>query len=153
MSEPMLECAVRSIISEDLGSRKVLKVADLGCGVGPVPLALVSLVEEYVKRECEQLSWDVDDDDQMPEIEIYMNDLPSNDFNLLFRDLLRMMEEEKREDVEGNSKKVPLCFLMGVPGSYYGRLFPRESLHLVHANCTLHWLSQVSAISCVQLGI
>lgn len=143
MSQPMLEIAIKSLISEGLDPGKALKVADLGCGVGPVPLALVSLVKENVKRECEKLSWDDhdDDDDQMPEIQIYMNDLPSNDFNLLFRDLLRM-EEEKGEDVEGKSSKLPMCFLMGAPGSFYERLFPKESLHLVHANCTLHWLSQ-----------
>ena len=82
----------------------------------------------------------------------FTNDLPSNDFNLLFRDLLRM-EEEKGEDVEGKSSNLPMCFLMGAPGSYCERLFPKESLHLVHANCTLHWLSQVGATSCVQFRI
>ncbi|CAN1805461.1 Salicylate carboxymethyltransferase, partial [Linum perenne] len=30
----------------------------------------------------------------------------------------------------------------GVPGSFYGRLFPEGSLHLVHSSYSLHWLSQ-----------
>ncbi|CAI9260732.1 unnamed protein product [Lactuca saligna] len=30
-----------------------------------------------------------------------------------------------------------------IPGSFYGRLFPDESLHLVHSSYALHWLSKV----------
>ncbi|KAJ0619761.1 putative methyltransferase [Helianthus annuus] len=30
-----------------------------------------------------------------------------------------------------------------VPGSFYGRLFPDESLHLIHSSYSVHWLSQV----------
>ncbi|KAL0898257.1 hypothetical protein Bca101_082218 [Brassica carinata] len=35
------------------------------------------------------------------------------------------------------------CFVSGVPGSFYSRLFPRKSLHFVHSSWTLHWLSKV----------
>ncbi|KAI8030465.1 Caffeine synthase 1 [Camellia lanceoleosa] len=31
---------------------------------------------------------------------------------------------------------------MGVPRSFHGRLFPRNSLHLVHSSYSVHWLSQ-----------
>ncbi|KAK9283742.1 hypothetical protein L1049_011992 [Liquidambar formosana] len=31
---------------------------------------------------------------------------------------------------------------MGAPGSFYGRLFPRNCLHLVHCSYSAHWLSQ-----------
>ncbi|KAM6568172.1 hypothetical protein CsatB_016157 [Cannabis sativa] len=34
-------------------------------------------------------------------------------------------------------------YAAGVPGSFYGRIFPDASLHLVHSSFTLHWLSQV----------
>ncbi|KAK2637283.1 hypothetical protein Ddye_032075 [Dipteronia dyeriana] len=32
---------------------------------------------------------------------------------------------------------------MGVPGSFYGRLFPKSSQHLVHSFYNVHWLSKV----------
>uniref|UniRef100_A0A803MRS0 Uncharacterized protein n=1 Tax=Chenopodium quinoa TaxID=63459 RepID=A0A803MRS0_CHEQI len=67
-----------------------------------------------------------------------MNDLPSNDFSLLFKNLLNL-EALKRKDDNGE----PLCFLMGVPGSYYDMLFPRNSLHFVHSNYALHRLSKI----------
>ncbi|KAG0544924.1 hypothetical protein BDA96_02G318000 [Sorghum bicolor] len=37
----------------------------------------------------------------------------------------------------------PLCYISGLPKSYYSRLFPRQSVHLFHSSCCLHWLSQV----------
>ncbi|KAG8645517.1 hypothetical protein MANES_10G070900v8 [Manihot esculenta] len=33
--------------------------------------------------------------------------------------------------------------LPGMPGTFYGRLFPIETLDFVHSSCSLHWLSQV----------
>ncbi|KAI3496624.1 hypothetical protein L1887_38994 [Cichorium endivia] len=35
------------------------------------------------------------------------------------------------------------CFVSAILGSFYGRLFPDESLHVVHASYVVHWLSQV----------
>ncbi|KAL1818959.1 hypothetical protein ACET3Z_013828 [Daucus carota] len=35
------------------------------------------------------------------------------------------------------------CFVCGVPGSFYTRLFPRKSLNFVHSSYGVHWLSQV----------
>ena len=37
----------------------------------------------------------------------------------------------------------PMVFLSGVPGSFYGRLFPRTSVHFICSCSSLHWLSQV----------
>ncbi|KAJ6737478.1 S-ADENOSYL-L-METHIONINE:CARBOXYL METHYLTRANSFERASE FAMILY PROTEIN [Salix viminalis] len=34
-------------------------------------------------------------------------------------------------------------YISGVPGSFYGRLFPSNSLHFVHSGTSLHWLSQI----------
>ncbi|KAI3960851.1 hypothetical protein MKW92_031064 [Papaver armeniacum] len=55
------------------------------------------------------------------------NDHASNDFNTLF---LSLPSERK-------------YFAAGVPGSFYTRLFPRSSLHIVYSSTALHWLSQV----------
>ncbi|PWA64613.1 S-adenosyl-L-methionine-dependent methyltransferases superfamily protein [Artemisia annua] len=35
------------------------------------------------------------------------------------------------------------CFVSAVPGSFYERLFPDQSLHLVYSSYSVHWLSQV----------
>ena len=34
-------------------------------------------------------------------------------------------------------------YAAGVPGSFYGRLFPKSSLHFVYSGYSLHWLSKV----------
>ncbi|KAJ6359163.1 hypothetical protein OIU76_000807 [Salix suchowensis] len=34
-------------------------------------------------------------------------------------------------------------YVAGVPGSFHGRLFPADSLHIVHTSYALQWLSQV----------
>lgn len=136
MNQHILESSIQSVISEDTClSKGLINVADIGCGVGPVPLALVSLVIEIMQRKCEELKHG-SETHQVPKLQMYMNDFPSNDFNLLFRDLLNLEALKRKDD------SVPLCFLMGVPGSFYERLFPQNSLHFVHANYTLHWLSK-----------
>ncbi|KAL4579698.1 hypothetical protein LXL04_015856 [Taraxacum kok-saghyz] len=44
--------------------------------------------------------------------------------------------QEKRENFGS-------CVVSATPGSFYGRLFQDESLHLVYSSCAVHWLSQV----------
>ena len=131
MSQPMVERAIEGVLSDIGMAKKDFRVADLGCGVGPVPLGLLTMVIQYVERKCKEF-----DDDIVPDILVYFNDLPSNDFNFLLRNLFNL-EVLKRKDGKA------LCFLMATPGSYYARLFPANSLHFVHANYSLHWLSQV----------
>uniref|UniRef100_A0A803MRS3 Uncharacterized protein n=1 Tax=Chenopodium quinoa TaxID=63459 RepID=A0A803MRS3_CHEQI len=94
------------------------------------------MVIEIMQRKCKESKHD-SEVHQQPKLHMYMNDLPSNDFSLLFKDLLNL-EVLKRKD-EGE----PVCFLMGVPGSYYDVLFPHNTLHFVHSNYTLHWLSKI----------
>ncbi|XXG46420.1 hypothetical protein AAC387_Pa02g1276 [Persea americana] len=62
-----------------------------------------------------------------------------NDFNTLFRSLPAFYEKINKEEERDSSA----CFVAGVPGSFYGRLFPTRSLDFVHASSSLHWLSQV----------
>ncbi|KAK1379381.1 hypothetical protein POM88_026125 [Heracleum sosnowskyi] len=35
------------------------------------------------------------------------------------------------------------CFISGVPGSFYTRLFPTRSFDFFHSSSSVHWLSQV----------
>lgn len=64
---------------------------------------------------------------QIPDIQVLFNDQVSNDFNTLFKTLPQ------------NRK----YFATGVPGSFCGRLFPKETLHFVHSSAALCWLSKV----------
>lgn len=40
--------------------------------------------------------------------------------------------------------KLGNCFVTGMPGSFYGRIFPTRSLDFVHSSASVHWLSQVN---------
>ncbi|KAK9700037.1 hypothetical protein RND81_08G212900 [Saponaria officinalis] len=133
--KPLLETAIKSIMisTDDMKPCKILNVADLGCGVGPTPISSISTVTKLVHKICKEMKYN---DDEMPQIQMFMSDLPSNDFNLLFRDVRNLHDGR-------NQNGKPSCFVMGAPGSFYGRLFPRNSLQLVLSNYALHWLSQV----------
>ncbi|KAF7808803.1 putative S-adenosylmethionine-dependent methyltransferase At5g38780 [Senna tora] len=62
-----------------------------------------------------------------PEFQVFFNDQVSNDFNTLFQKL-----PPNRN-----------YFASGVPGSFHGRLFPRQSLHLIHSSSSLSWVSKL----------
>ncbi|KAK4397157.1 Benzoate carboxyl methyltransferase [Sesamum angolense] len=72
--------------------------------------------------------------DNSPEFEVFLNDLPDNDFNNLFKLI--------SGQVIGKNKKRG-CFLYGLPRSFYERLFPSNTLHFAYSSCSLHWLSQI----------
>ncbi|KAF5960605.1 hypothetical protein HYC85_001814 [Camellia sinensis] len=106
----VLEIAVETLFSKDFHLLQALNAADLGCVASP--------------NTCETL-----------ELQVYLNDLPGNDFNTLFKGL-------SSKDVVGNKCEEVSSYVMGVPGSFHGRLFPGNSLHLVHSSYSVHWLSQ-----------
>ncbi|KAL9231423.1 hypothetical protein vseg_006655 [Gypsophila vaccaria] len=143
--KPLLETAIRSlmILTDDTSPCKVLNVADLGCGVGPTPISSVSTVNKIVHKICKEMKYG---DDEVPQIQMFMSDLPSNDFNLLFNDVCKLRDDE----VKQNDK--PSCFVMGAPGSFYGRLFPCNTMQLVLSNYAIHWLSQVPKGLCNEVG-
>ena len=108
-------------------------IADLGCSSGPNTLTVISEIIDVIYSKCSNLGCPT------PELRICLNDLYSNDFNDVFGSLpafYNKLKEEKGTDFGQ-------CFITGVPGSFYGRLFPRKSMHFVHSSSSLHWLSQV----------
>lgn len=108
-------------------------IADLGCSSGPNTLTVISEIIDVIYSKCSNLGC------ATPELRICLNDLYSNDFNHVFGSLpafYNKLKEEKGTDFGQ-------CFITGVPGSFYGRLFPRKSMHFVHSSSSLHWLSQV----------
>ncbi|XP_022546827.2 gibberellic acid methyltransferase 1-like isoform X2 [Brassica napus] len=128
-SKTMLTSAIDSIKLTKGGS-SLIKIADLGCAVGDNTFSTVDTVIEALSRKVTVS--DGKSDQPEPELEVFFSDLPSNDFNTLFRSL-----EDK---VNSSSHKY---FAAGVPGSFYGRLFPKGELHVVVTTSALQWLSQV----------
>lgn len=75
-----------------------------------------------------------------PQFQVYLNDLFGNDFNNLFKLLPDFYANLTKEGGENFGR----CFISAVPGSFYVRLFPDESMHLVHSSTSVQRLAQVS---------
>jgi len=111
-------------------------VADLGCSSGPNALIFVSNVINAIADHSSKLG----DQGDHVEVQFFLNDLPGNDFNQLFRSL----EQFKRSAaMDHMGDTLPPYYVSGLPDSYYVRLFPRQSVHLFHSSYCLHWRSQV----------
>ncbi|MQM03024.1 hypothetical protein Taro_035801 [Colocasia esculenta] len=122
----------------DKGGHPFLIGDDLGCSSGPNVLSVVSGVIDSVEKKCWQLCR------RPPEFQLFLNDLPGNDFNSVFRSLQSL--HERRVASAGLGKELGQCFVAGVPGSFYGRLFQSKSVHFFHSSSSLHWLSQVYSL-------
>ncbi|CAA3029295.1 jasmonate O-methyltransferase-like [Olea europaea subsp. europaea] len=108
-------------------------IADLGCSSGPNSLMVISDIIDTVYATSNRKGI------PLPELRVSLNDLPGNDFNNIFISLPEFYSQLKMEKNIGPEG----CFISGVPGSFYGRLFPKKSLHFIHSSSSLHWLSQV----------
>ncbi|CAM0878876.1 unnamed protein product [Alopecurus aequalis] len=125
--KPLIEAAVADLcsnINTSLSPGKMV-ITDLGCSCGPNALALVSVAVEAVRDHFLQLQ------QPPPELCVILSDLPDNDFNMAVKSLVALQQTNE-----------PVCVTGVVPGSFYGRLFPSGSLHLVCSSNSLHWLSE-----------
>ncbi|EYU40286.1 hypothetical protein MIMGU_mgv1a009362mg [Erythranthe guttata] len=104
----------------------ILKIADLGCSSGPNTLLVISHIIEQLSKLQEHAP---------REIQVFLNDLPDNDFNNLFK----LMSTNTNTNTKNNIE----CYIYGAPGSFYGRLFPNSSLHFAYSSYSLHWLSRI----------
>lgn len=131
---PILEETIKHMYNDNFP--ECLRVADLGCSSGPNTLLAISQIIDIVHSLSQKHGHNT------PEFQVFLNDLPENDFNTLFKSLPTFYANLLRNkgDILGP------CFVSGVPGSFYSRLFPSRSLHLVYSSYSLHWLSQVSSI-------
>ncbi|XP_030524075.1 probable methyltransferase TCM_000336 [Rhodamnia argentea] len=120
-----------SLVPESIG------IADLGCSSGPNTLSIIRDVIGAVEGTSQRVT------SPAPEFRVYLNDLPTNDFNSIFKalpDFHRELREARRR--EGGLRHPPL-YMAAHPGSFYGRLFPNKCLHFVYSSYSLHWLSRV----------
>lgn len=111
-------------------------IADLGCSSGPNTLSTIKEILDAVVAAASRDS----NNKLVPEFRVYLNDLPTNDFNAIFQALPDFYRDLKKEKGGGS----PSVYVAAYPGTFYGRLFPMESLHFVYASYSLHWLSRVS---------
>ncbi|KAJ9560035.1 hypothetical protein OSB04_005195 [Centaurea solstitialis] len=126
----ILESAIVNILREVESTS--IGVADLGCSSGPNTLTTISRIIHMMNVVSHQMGRHV------PELRVSLNDLPGNDFNFVFQSLPELYKKLKHDcGIEGN------YYISGVPGSFYGRLFPSHTLHFIHSSSSLQWLSQV----------
>lgn len=146
--KPVLEHSIYENVTSVMGMREVdnvFRIADLGCATGINTLLAVDTIVNAVKLTFIRHSMDV------PEFQVHFADLPSNDFNTLFRTLPPLKGGADgitaAEHNEEDKPPATRCyFASAVSGSHYGRLFPRQTLHFCHSSTSLHWLSRVPAI-------
>ncbi|KAM5578247.1 loganic acid O-methyltransferase-like [Rosa sericea] len=108
-----------------LSNSNTFSIADLGCSVGPNTFSAVGNIIEAVQLKYQSQGRLLDS--QIPQFQVFFNDHTPNDFNMLFKSL-----PPNRQ-----------YYAMGAPGSFYGRLFPKASVHFVHSSYAIHWLSRV----------
>lgn len=132
-TKPVLEEATREVYTAVLP--RTMVVADLGCSSGPNTLRFVSEVISIIARSCKELGMQHD----YPQLQFFLNDLPGNDFNNLFE-----LVDQFKKSMTGNRQGAhsPACYISGIPGSFYARLFPCQSVHLFHSLFCLQWRSQ-----------
>ncbi|KAI3835818.1 hypothetical protein MKX03_013414 [Papaver bracteatum] len=144
ITRPIVEEAILSILSKlsdnidtiSTSTPKLRKtticIAELGCSSGPNALLAVSHIMETIRNKyCKY-------DRVTPEILVFLNDLTGNDFNTVFK-YVGGFCDELRTKGDGFGP----CFVAGMPGTFYGRLFPSNTLHIVHSSYSVTWLSQV----------
>ncbi|KAL4385123.1 hypothetical protein GQ457_15G029990 [Hibiscus cannabinus] len=131
----MVEEAILQLIgNKDI---KIMRIADLGCSSGPNTLSVISEIVSVVQATCGHLGRPV------PEFRLFLNNLYSNDFNYLFVSLLAFIKRLKEDKGIGEATQF---FISGVPGSFYSRLFPTNTLHFVYSFYSLNLLSQVTKV-------
>lgn len=112
-----------------------LRIADLGCATGANTISTLDFVVENIKKRY------LESPEPLPEFEAFFSDLPSNDFNTLFRSLPPRLSSQEINEVKRERKRS--YYAAGVPGSFYERLFPRGKLHVVISLSALHWMSRI----------
>ncbi|XP_019435415.1 PREDICTED: salicylate carboxymethyltransferase-like [Lupinus angustifolius] len=112
---------------------RCLSIAELGCSSGPNAFIVVSEIIKIVENLCKEMNH------KSPEYKVFMNDLPENDFNNIFKSSSTFEEKLSNE----MKSQIGPCYFYAAPTSFYGRIFPNQTLHFIHSSSSLHWLSKV----------
>nr|XP_027063027.1 probable caffeine synthase 3 [Coffea arabica] len=76
-----LEKSIQQFCRLNLPSKECIIVGDLGCASGPNTLASVKEIIELIDSESRKMNYG------LPYIQVFLNDLESNDFNSIFKSL------------------------------------------------------------------
>lgn len=133
----VIEQAISHLCHSKVKFPETLVMADLGCSLGPNTFLVGSMVIDAVSKTSFEMGLN------SPEVQINLNDLPTNDFNTIFIGLQEFQGHLTTEKIKDIDHRSPSCYFTGVPGSYFGRLFPTKTLNFVHSSYSLQWLSQV----------
>lgn len=129
--------AAKNIINEEIDTKLDLKqilspnstsfnLVDFGCSSGPNTILAVKVILEAIERKLKSING-LNSDQHYPEFHVFFNDQLDNDFKTLFT----LLPPTKQ------------FFAATAPGSFYGRLFPKASIHFAYSSCALCWLSKV----------
>ncbi|WVZ74842.1 hypothetical protein U9M48_022967 [Paspalum notatum var. saurae] len=148
-TRPVLHKAVAAAHASSLssGAGGAMVVADLGCSSGPNTLLVVSEVlaavanlhEEQAAAAVSGGRRQLPAPREVQHLQFFLNDLPGNDFNLVFRSLELFKKLAAKENGEA---ALPPYYVAGLPGSFYTRLFPDRCVHLFHSSYCLMWRSK-----------
>uniref|UniRef100_J3N7B2 Jasmonate O-methyltransferase n=1 Tax=Oryza brachyantha TaxID=4533 RepID=J3N7B2_ORYBR len=131
LTVPMVVKAIKELMAMD-SPPQTMVIADLGCSSSENTRLLVSAA---ISGICENTT-------NTMEVQFFLNDLPGNDFNQIFRSL-EQFERVTAQNCARRGLQPPPHYIAGLPGSFYNRLFPSNSVHLFHSSFSLMWLSQV----------
>ncbi|KAG6487261.1 probable methyltransferase TCM_000336 [Zingiber officinale] len=134
MKHIIVDSAVKTCVAK--ATRERFTIVDLGCSSGTNSLLLVGEIIRAIHERAQQWATPA------PEFMVFLNDLPTNDFNSIFLTLPDFTNKLKLS-VELQGGCAPSVCLSGLPGSFYGRLFPTNTLDFVCSFYSMHWLSQV----------
>ncbi|XP_057530354.1 probable methyltransferase TCM_000336 [Amaranthus tricolor] len=124
---------------------EILAMADLGCSSGLNSLSMIKDLYQAVEDAYRTTlingpkSSTMKTQAKLSSVSVYLNDLPTNDFNSIFRALPEFFDEEKRGHLR------PSLFVAASPGSFYDPIFPPNFLHFIYSSYSLHWLSKIPA--------
>ncbi|KAL3687645.1 hypothetical protein R1sor_013954 [Riccia sorocarpa] len=125
---PLFFEAIRSMRLPE--SDEVFRIIDMGCSSGPNTVTNVeAIIEQVQARYREQGS-------KMPEVQVFFQDLPDNDFNTLFKYL-------SSETKNSRIAKALNYKAAAVAGSFCDCLFPKANINIALSTLALHWLSKI----------
>ncbi|KAG0615390.1 hypothetical protein M758_5G037500 [Ceratodon purpureus] len=126
--QPSLKHAILHQFSPPKSGTEPIHYADFGYAVRNNTLGFAKFVVDALKMRPDVIDRD---------IVCHFADLPSFDFNKLFKQLPPFTGQGD------GSVEERTWFADGVPGTQYGRMFPRSSLHVAITTLTLHYLSEL----------
>ncbi|XP_016498515.1 putative methyltransferase TCM_000336 isoform X2 [Nicotiana tabacum] len=116
---------------------KSIGIADLGCSSGPNTLSNIKeIIETSRNNKLLQPA-------APTEFRVFLNDLPTNDFNAIFQALPEFRHQLKELGRNHIGHGPSNIYIAAYPGSFYGRLFPDHCLHFIYSSYSLHWLSRI----------